>query len=51
MLVGIVRAFVGGFPFALLTGLPTAGKWNVGSLAMEMIEAKVLLLVQQLRCR
>ena len=51
MLIGMIGAFLGRFPFALLTGLPIIMNWNVGSLAVEITGAQELLIVLQLSRR
>ncbi len=45
MLLGVASAFVGGLLYSLLTGVPFAAEFDLGSLVVAVIGAVVLLLL------
>jgi uncharacterized membrane protein YeaQ/YmgE (transglycosylase-associated protein family) len=48
MLLGIAGAFVGGFVFEQLTGRPDVIRFDLGSLAVAVVGAIVVLLIYRL---
>lgn len=48
MLLGIAGAFVGGFIFEQLTGRPDVIRFDLGSLAVAVVGAVVVLLIYRL---
>ena len=48
IIVGILGAFLGAFPFALLTGRSTVLDWDIESFAMAVVGAMVLLVMLHL---
>jgi uncharacterized membrane protein YeaQ/YmgE (transglycosylase-associated protein family) len=48
MLLGIAGAFVGGFIFEQLTGRPDVIRFDLGSLAVAVVGAIVVLLIYRL---
>ena len=48
MLLGITGAFVGGFVFERLTGRPDVIRFDLGSLAVAVVGAIVVLLIYRL---
>ena len=48
MLLGIAGAFVGGFVFEQLTGRPDVIRFDLGSLAVAVVGAIIVLLIYRL---